>query len=70
MICTVMLNNNIFEREHRLPMLFSLEYPQVLTNSDLSRANALVNRDRYEITGIFDSPPVAVLSGCRLEPTE
>lgn len=42
-------------------MLFSLEYPQVLTHGDLSRTNILVDKDTYEITGIVDWSLVTVL---------
>jgi len=51
----------ILELENSLPMLFSQEYPQVLTHGDLSRTNILVNKDTYEITGIVDWSLAAVL---------
>ncbi|KAJ5587406.1 uncharacterized protein N7459_003171 [Penicillium hispanicum] len=37
-----------------LPLLFTSEYPQVLTHGDFSKTNILVNPDTYEITGIVD----------------
>ncbi|CRK29160.1 hypothetical protein BN1723_014248 [Verticillium longisporum] len=37
-----------------LPLLFSSEYPQVLTHGDFSKTNVLVNPNTYEVTGIVD----------------
>ncbi|KAI0974133.1 hypothetical protein F4678DRAFT_399838 [Xylaria arbuscula] len=42
------------ELETMLPLLFSSEYPQVLTHGDFSRTNILVDSDTYEVTGIVD----------------
>lgn len=35
-------------------MLFSPEYPQVLTHNDFSVTNILIDEDTFEITGIVD----------------
>lgn len=37
-----------------LPLLFSQDYPQVLTHGDFSVTNILVDEDEFEITGIVD----------------
>ncbi|KAJ0163689.1 hypothetical protein CTA2_2578 [Colletotrichum tanaceti] len=37
-----------------LPLLFSQDYPQVLTHGDLSVTNILVDENKFEITGIVD----------------
>lgn len=42
-------------------MLFSQEYPQVLTHGDLSRTNILVDKNTFEITGIVDWSLAGVL---------
>ncbi|KAH6700695.1 hypothetical protein BKA61DRAFT_208000 [Leptodontidium sp. MPI-SDFR-AT-0119] len=58
---SVLPSSTISELEYRLPVLFSQEYPQVLTHGDLSRTNILVDKDTYEITGIVDWSLAAVL---------
>ena len=60
-LLSVLPSSIISELEHRLPILFSQEYPQVLTHGDLSRTNILVDKDMYEITGIVDWSLVTVL---------
>ena len=44
----------ISELETILPLLFASGYTQVLTHSDFSKINVLVNSGSYEITGIID----------------
>ncbi|KAL5360876.1 hypothetical protein BJX96DRAFT_184860 [Aspergillus floccosus] len=44
----------IIELERSLPMLFRQTYPQVLTHSDLSQTNILINEETLEITGVVD----------------
>lgn len=46
--------STISEVENILPMLFTGQYPQVLTHGDFSKTNILVNEDTYEVTGIVD----------------
>lgn len=46
--------STLTELEHSLPILFTWEYPQVLTHGDLSLTNILVDEDSYAITGIID----------------
>ncbi|KAG4253273.1 hypothetical protein FPRO03_07233 [Fusarium proliferatum] len=44
-----------------LPLLFSQDYPQVLTHSDFSVTSVLVDENRFEITGIVDWSLVSVM---------
>lgn len=44
-----------------LPLLFSPDYPQVLTHGDFSVTNILVDENKFEITGIVDWSLAAVM---------
>ncbi|KNG91221.1 hypothetical protein ANOM_000396 [Aspergillus nomiae NRRL 13137] len=44
----------IIELERSLSIFFGQTYPQVLTHSDLSQTNILVNEETFEITGVVD----------------
>ena len=52
---------SISKLEHSLPMLFSPDYPQVLTHGDFSITNILVDKNTFEITGLVDWSLAAVL---------
>lgn len=51
---TVLSSSFIAELELIVPILFNSDYPQVLTNGDLSLTNILVNEETFEITAIVD----------------
>ncbi|KAF7858858.1 hypothetical protein EAF04_008900 [Stromatinia cepivora] len=51
---TVLSSSFIAELELTVPILFSPDYPQVLTHGDLSLTNILVNEETFEITAIVD----------------
>ena len=57
----IVSDKTINELECSLPVLFSHEYPQVLTHNDLSKTNILVNDETLKITGLIDWSLASVL---------